>query len=130
MATVAELKAQAKAKGLKGYSKMRKAELEKLVGNGKKKASPSKGASPKAKLDPDVIESKIMNDLGFAEDVKDVENDEAEDEDDVDRYNAKVFKRLGKVIKNMIKKNNYKNDTDAAKKIHSTMDKDMILKYH
>ena len=36
MPTVCELKIQAKAKGLKGYSKMKKADLEKLVGGASK----------------------------------------------------------------------------------------------
>jgi len=48
MPTVCELKIQAKAKGLRGYSKLKKADLEKLVGG---KSSPKKEASPK-KADP------------------------------------------------------------------------------
>jgi len=40
MATVKELKAQAKAKGIKGYSKMKKAELEKALGGSEPKPPP------------------------------------------------------------------------------------------
>ena len=40
MATVKELKAQAKAKGIKGYSTMRKAELEKALGGSEPKPPP------------------------------------------------------------------------------------------
>ncbi len=42
MATVKELKAQAKAKGIKGFSTMKKAELEKALGGGGKAKAPSK----------------------------------------------------------------------------------------
>jgi len=42
MATVKELKAQAKAKGIKGFSTMKKAELEKALGGGAKAKAPSK----------------------------------------------------------------------------------------
>jgi len=45
--TVKELKAKAKAKGLTGYSRLRKAELIKLLGVGKKKPSSKKCASDK-----------------------------------------------------------------------------------
>jgi hypothetical protein len=50
MATVKELKAQAKAKGIKGYSKMRKAELEKAVGGGSKAKGGTKPAKKKQSL--------------------------------------------------------------------------------
>ena len=46
MATVKELKAQAKSRGIKGFSTMRKAELEKALGGGEvqKKSRRAKGA--------------------------------------------------------------------------------------
>jgi len=67
MATVKELKAQAKAKGIKGFSTMKKAELEKALGGGgaKPKVVIKKvGKFPLSKTSSDVITIKKALSMG------------------------------------------------------------------
>jgi len=67
MATVKELKAQAKAKGIKGFSTMKKAELEKALGGGgaKPKVVIKKvGKFPLSKTSSDVITIKKVLSMG------------------------------------------------------------------
>jgi hypothetical protein len=81
MATVSELKAKAKEMGLKGYSKLKKAELEKLVMAGKapaspvkaKPISPVKSASPVKKAPAKKAPARPKKQGGYT--IKEVKND-------------------------------------------------------
>ena len=119
MPTLVELKAEAKKLGLKGYSKLKKAELEKLI-TGKKDLSkyapgkiPSFKGAPDKKTEKDKVIDKVFSEQYeniLENEIRDVGGGEKKEMKELERASKVALKIINKMLKDIY--NKAKNDRE------------------